>query len=175
MKKILWIIPALVLTAACSDNPAKKVKEENLQKAKEQMAKMDKFPEMKFDYTEVDFGTRKEGEVLDTVFYFTNVGEAPLVIAKVKTSCGCTVSEWPQEPVMPGERGRIAVSFDTRHKKGNQIKTVTIHSNEKQLTRTLKVKAYIEPAEDQGAASKPAQSVPAGLKLPRIRPDEPGK
>jgi len=145
MKRILIVFLITALAVSCSDDPSKKVKPENLQKAKEQMSKMDKFPEMKFEYTEVDFGKHKEGEILDTVFVFTNVGEAPLIISKVKTSCGCTASDWPRQPVQPGETGKIAVSFNTNHKTGNQVKTITIHSNEKQLTRTLKIKAQVEP------------------------------
>jgi len=151
MKKLFLLIAAVSILWSCSNDPSKKVKQENLQKAQEQLAKMDKFPEMKFDYTEVDFGTHREGEILDTVFTFTNVGDAPLIISKVKTSCGCTVSEWPKEPVQPGEKGRIAVSFDTHHKTGKQVKSITIHSNEKQLTRTLKVKAQIIPQDDKTA------------------------
>jgi hypothetical protein len=145
MRKLAVILMVLVLSYACSENPASKVKKENLEKAKQEMARMDKFPVMNFEYTEVDFGQRKEGDILDTVFVFTNTGEAPLVISKVRTSCGCTVPEWPKEPIQPGEKGRILVSFNTNHKTGNQVKTITIHSNEKQLTRTLRIKAQVAP------------------------------
>ncbi len=167
MKKLFVFILLLNLTLACSDDPASKVKKENLEKAKEQLAKMDKFPVMQFDYTEVDFGQRKEGEVLDTVFTFTNTGEAPLIISKVKSSCGCTVPEWPQKPIQPGEKGRIVVRFDTKNRKGNQVKTVTIHSNEKQLTRTLRIKAQVEGGnKTQSQTSKLSKKI----KLPKINP-----
>jgi hypothetical protein len=101
---------------------------------------------MKFDTEVIDFGTHKEGEILDTVFHFKNVGNATLIISKVRSSCGCTVPQWPHHPIKPGESGEIKVRFDTHHKKGRQIKTVTIHSNEKNLTHMLKIKAHIEPA-----------------------------
>ncbi len=154
MKKILLLFILTGVIFACSDNPSSKVKKENLEKAKEQMAKMNKFPVMHFDYTEVDFGNHNEGEILDTVFVFTNTGEAPLIISKVKSSCGCTVPEWPKEPIKPGEKGRIVVKFNTNHKTGNQVKTITIHSNEKQLTRTLKIKARVKPKKHNSEKGK---------------------
>jgi len=164
MRRIIFLVMSITAVWACSDRPASKVKPENLEKAKQRMAKMDKFPEMQFPYTEVDFGKHKEGEILDTVFVFTNVGEAPLIISKVRTSCGCTASDWPRDPVRPGEKGRIAVRFNTRHKTGKQVKTITIHSNEKQLTRVLKIKAQIEPAEPGKSApvkGKPQFNLPS--------------
>ncbi len=144
MKKFITGVLLLLFLVGCQDNPAKKVKEENLKQAQEQLQQMNKFPQMEFPYTEVDFGKHKEGEVLDTVFVFKNTGEVPLIISKVKTSCGCTATEWPKEPVMPGDSGKIAVEFNTRGKSGKQTKTITIHSNVKDLVTTLKIHAFVE-------------------------------
>ena len=101
---------------------------------------------------------------MDTVFVFKNTGEAPLIISKVKTSCGCTASDWPQEPVMPGDEGRIKVSFNTKGNPGKQTKTITIHSNVKEITTTLKVHAMVE--RDPNTKTKTSK-VPNLKKLPK--------
>ena len=141
----LILIAGLLLTACDNDNPASKIKEENLKETQQKLADMNKFPEMKFDIREVDFGTHDEGEIMDTVFRFTNTGEVPLVISNVKTSCGCTTPYWPKKPIKPGESDVIKVKFNSNHKRGNQVKTITIHANTKNLTEQIKIKAYINP------------------------------
>lgn len=76
--------------------------------------------EITFGETEHDFGRIREAD--GTVFhdfYFMNTGDAPLRIQSVLTSCGCTSSEWPREPVKPGEKARIRVSY---HPKGRNEK-----------------------------------------------------
>ncbi len=147
MKRVFLFIlfAGLLLTACNNDNPASKIKDENVKEAQQKLSEMKKFPEMKFDVKEIDFGTHDEGAILDTVFKFTNTGEVPLVISNVKTSCGCTTPYWPKKPIKPGESDVIKVKFNTNHKPGNQVKTITIHTNTKNLTEQIKIKAYINP------------------------------
>ncbi|MEP2512162.1 MAG: DUF1573 domain-containing protein, partial [Reichenbachiella sp.] len=76
-----------------------------------------------------DFGTINEGDEVEHVFEFTNTGDAPLIISSATGSCGCTVPEWPKEPIGVGEKGEIKVKFNSRKKPGIQNKTVTITSN----------------------------------------------
>ncbi len=152
MKKVLFLILLTIstLTACNNDNPASKIKDENLKEAQKKRADMNKFPVMKFETREVDFGTHNEGEILDTVFKFTNTGEVPLVITNVKTSCGCTTPYWPKKPIQPGESDVIKVKFNTNHKPGKQTKTITIHANTKNLTEQIRIKAYNIPKTKQG-------------------------
>ena len=147
MKKLVFLIllASIVLTACNNDNPASKIKDENLKKTQQKLSEMNKFPKMDFEIREVDFGTHNEGDILDTIFKFTNTGEVPLVISNVKTSCGCTTPYWPKNPIKPGETEKIKVKFNTNHKTGNQVKTITIHANTKNLTEQIKIKAYINP------------------------------
>ncbi len=56
-----------------------------------------------------DFGSINEGDVVEHTFKFKNVGDAPLIISSATASCGCTVPEWPKEPIPVGEEGEIAV------------------------------------------------------------------
>ena len=82
-----------------------------------------------FAENEFDFGTLEEGEKVEHVFKFENTSENPLTISNARGSCGCTVPEWPREPIAPGESGEIKVKFDSKGKKGKQNKTVTITAN----------------------------------------------
>ena len=63
------------------------------------------------------------------VFKFVNNGKGPLVISKANASCGCTVPEYPRDPIMPGDSGKISVQFNTTGKLGQQSKTVTVTAN----------------------------------------------
>lgn len=82
-----------------------------------------------FAENEFDFGTLEEGEKVEHVFKFENTSANPLTISNARGSCGCTVPEWPREPIAPGESGEIKVKFDSKGKKGKQSKTVTISAN----------------------------------------------
>ncbi len=87
-------------------------------------------PVMTFEETNHDFGTLHEGDVVKFVYNFTNTGKAPLVIKRIKASCGCTIpSNWKKEPIMPGEKSAFTVRFNTRNKPNKQHKTLSIYAN----------------------------------------------
>lgn len=83
----------------------------------------------KFKEHHFDFGEAAEGELVIHEYEFTNVGKVPLVIATGHSTCGCTVPEWPKEPIKPGGTGKIKVKFDTNGKAGPQAKPITIVAN----------------------------------------------
>ena len=77
-----------------------------------------------------DFGSIKEADGPVThVFEFTNTGSEPLVIINVNASCGCTRPEYPKEPVMPGKKGKIKVTFNPAGRPGEFSKEVKIRTN----------------------------------------------
>lgn len=98
--------------------------------------------DIKFDKTEHNFGSFSEDNpVVTTVFTFTNVGNAPLVIHQAVPSCGCTVSEFTQEPVQPGKTGTVKVTYSGKDKyPGHFKKSITVRSNAK----TELVRLFIE-------------------------------
>ena len=102
-----------------------------------------KFAVMEFKQLEHDFGTINADDVVETVFTFTNTGEANLVISKATGSCGCTVPEYPKEPIAPGEKADIKVSFNPKGKNGMQNKTVTLTTNTASGMEKLAIKANI--------------------------------
>ncbi|MFD2513897.1 DUF1573 domain-containing protein [Pontibacter locisalis] len=86
-------------------------------------------PVISFAETTYDFGTVKQGEVVEHTFEFTNTGKSPLIIESASASCGCTVPESPKEPIAPGETGKIKVQFDSKGKVGQQSPVVTVRAN----------------------------------------------
>ena len=148
MKKIivLSILTLGLMTGSCNENAAKKVKTENLKLAKERDTQIKVGgAKIKFDKTEHDFGVINEGDVVETVFTFTNSGKSELIITSAKASCGCTVPEWPREPIMPGEEALIKVKFNSDRKPNLQQKQITLVTNTEQGKEILKIKAQVTP------------------------------
>jgi hypothetical protein len=82
-----------------------------------------------YDSAFYDFGTVKQGVMVKRTFHFTNTGADSLVISDVKTTCGCTVPEWPKEPIPPGGKGEIKVEFNTADKSGRQLRILQVVAN----------------------------------------------
>ena len=87
--------------------------------------------QIKFDKLTHDFGTFSESNPKVTCsFTFTNVGEEPLIINQAIASCGCTVPEYTKEPVKPGEKGEIKVTYNGAGKfPGHFKKSITVRTN----------------------------------------------
>jgi hypothetical protein len=81
------------------------------------------------DSTTRDFGTISEGQKLVVEYRFKNTGEKPLIIARVQPSCGCTVAEQPEKPVLPGQEGVIKASFNSEGRIGINHKKIYVTAN----------------------------------------------
>ena len=100
-------------------------------------------PEMDFEVKEHDFGDIEQGDKVEYTFEFTNVGNQPLIIQNVLTTCGCTAPEWPRDPVKSGESASIKIKFNSAGKSGIQNKIIRIMSNAGQSPEILKIKANV--------------------------------
>lgn len=99
---------------------------------------------IKFQKYEHDFGTVKALTNNKYKFVFTNTGDVPLTIENASASCGCTVPNWPKEPIMPNKTGEIDVEFSPKENQlGVQEKTVTITANIPERQALLKIKANV--------------------------------
>ncbi len=103
------------------------------------------YPKFTFQQEEHNFGDIRDGDVVSHVFKFTNTGEAPLIISKATAACGCTVPQWPKEPIPVGGSGEIKVQFDSSNKPGMQNKVVTITANTESKVKKLLIRAQVNP------------------------------
>jgi hypothetical protein len=131
MKQLFYIlISAGVLFTACQ---SKAPKEAGEQTAANVSAASDSTKagaaEMTFEQTVHNFGQIAQGEKVEYAFKFTNTGKQDLVIQDAISSCGCTVPEWPKEPVKPGQSGYLKVVFDSHGKEGYTEKEISIKAN----------------------------------------------
>jgi len=102
----------------------------------------EKKAKIEFKQTEIDYGTVDKNADGTRVFEFTNTGDAPLIINRVKSSCGCTVPSKPTKPIMPGQSDKIVVKYNT-HRAGPFRKTVTVYSNAANNVVILKIKGKV--------------------------------
>jgi hypothetical protein len=102
-----------------------------------------KAQEFKFEKETIDYGAINKSANGERVFVFTNIGDAPIIIKNIQSSCGCTVPKKPEKPVMPGEKGEIKVSYDTK-RVGGFSKSITIFSNAKNPRKIIKIKGIIK-------------------------------
>ena len=100
-------------------------------------------PIMQFEETVHDFGNMIQGERVVYGFRFVNTGGSDLVITRVSTSCGCTVGDYPKEPIAPGKDGIIEVTFDSKNRKGFQNKSITVLANTEPNSTLLRIKTKV--------------------------------
>ena len=130
MKKILF----LALAALCGLQASAQTQKQKVNVSEAQAVattKAENYAEITFDTLRYDFGKfSKDNAVVKCSFPFTNTGTAPLIIHQAFASCGCTVPTYTKEPVKPGERGVIDVTYNGTDKfPGHFQKTVTVRSN----------------------------------------------
>ncbi|RYZ54854.1 MAG: DUF1573 domain-containing protein [Sphingobacteriales bacterium] len=103
---------------------------------------------MDFRDSVYDYGTINEGATVSHDFEFTNNGKSPLIISNASGSCGCTVADYPDEPVAPGKSSKITVQFSSKGKTGHQEKSVTLTTNSNRGTHQLFIKGEVKPASN---------------------------
>ena len=134
MKKMIYLLGIMLLMAGA---------------AKAQDAKTQSGPEIEFEKVVHDYGDVPYNGNGECEFRFTNTGTEPLLVLKPKSSCGCTIPSWPQEPILPGESEVIKVTYRT-NRPGIINKTVTVTSNaRKNSTVVLRIKGRVleQPTE----------------------------
>jgi hypothetical protein len=108
----------------------------------------DALPVISFEKDFHDFNKLISGEQVSYSFKFKNTGKTLLIISNVSTSCGCTVSSFPKQPIKPGEGATIDVSFDSEGRHGLQTKTITVFTNTQPPTTILRIQAQVVEPED---------------------------
>jgi hypothetical protein len=100
-------------------------------------------PKIEFKESEFDFKDLDEGPQAKHEFVFKNTGKEPLILTNVKASCGCTTPSWPKEPVLPGQEGKILVTYNTQGRPGPFTKSITITSNASEEAKVIYIKGKV--------------------------------
>lgn len=160
--KIWWILGLVLTLAACQSN--RTTDENALQEVSVEGDKVSDIirnpvtanepvdtvnvAKMSFEEVQYDFGRIHQGDVVEHTFKFTNTGKVPLVISDARSTCGCTVPEYPKEPIAPGESGEIFVRFNSKNKFDRQSKPVTITANTYPSETKVYIHGYIIKKEE---------------------------
>ncbi|MCP4521306.1 MAG: DUF1573 domain-containing protein [Cytophagales bacterium] len=90
-----------------------------------------------------DFGVVTEGEKPTYVFKFKNIGDEPIILSRVKPSCGCTSPSFTKDPVLPGAIGEIKVMYNSNKRIGSFNKSITISSNAEPASKVIYIKGLV--------------------------------
>lgn len=107
-------------------------------------------PVITFEEETFNFGDITQGDQVEHVFAFSNTGTEPLVLSRVLTTCGCTAPSWPREPIAPGEKGEVKVSFNSAGKMGMQNKVITVISNATNSNARISITTNVLPKKEAG-------------------------
>lgn len=101
-------------------------------------------PTIEFEETSYNFGKISEnGGKVTHVFVFKNTGTTPLILTNVRAGCGCTTPEWNRQPVAPGAKGSIKISFDPSGRPDLFTKSITVNSNATNSVVSLTIRGNV--------------------------------
>tara|TARA_B100000886_G_scaffold285735_1_gene210221 strand:- start:459 stop:905 length:447 start_codon:yes stop_codon:yes gene_type:complete len=142
LRHLLVILTVSFFFSACNQSASSKINPDN----KSTIQKESSYAEISFDKVFHDFGMVNEGEIVKTIFKFTNTSENDLYIVDALGSCGCTVPKYPKNvPIKPGQTGEIEVNFDTNGRPDLQQKMVKVSANTVNGGQLLRIQAFVEP------------------------------
>jgi hypothetical protein len=136
MKQFTLLLFIALITSACSSSNNSEGKA-NVDKATA--------PIMTFAKESHDFGQVNEGDKVVFNFFFTNTGKSALIISNATATCGCTVPEYPKQPLAPGKTGIIHVVFNSTGKSGMQNKIITLTTNTFKGNEELHLVGNVKP------------------------------
>ena len=145
--KFLTLFSTVVLLASCGDNASSRIKKENVAKLEQEAEAKNALPVMTFEKTKHNFGEMIEGDVVNTTFTFKNTGKSPLIITNARASCGCTIPDYPRQPIKVGEEGIIKVKFNSRGKHGKQNKRIILTTNTEKGREIIYILANVSKKE----------------------------
>ncbi len=137
MKRIFAIFSAVafIVLTGCSQTPqpAAAQKVENM---------------LAFENTTHDYGNIPQGGDGTYEFVFKNTGAKPVILTNVRSSCGCTIPEWPREPIASGQEARIKVRYNTQIA-GRFSKKISVYADSISTPIVLSIKGNVEAAEQK--------------------------
>ncbi|RMF70890.1 MAG: DUF1573 domain-containing protein [Planctomycetota bacterium] len=149
-------------TATAQDKPAKPSAQPPKAKQANQKQGERGTPKLQLSTAEWDFGEKWYGEPCETEITLKNVGDAPLRITKVTSSCGCTVAKpksaatWNGLVLKPGEGETMKLSYNTKKLRAKVSQTVTVQTNDP-LNPTVQI--MVKGSIKQVFSMKPAERI----------------
>ncbi len=136
-QSIIWLgLFVLTYMVSCKQNQNNQNKTQNITETGES-------PVIYFEKNVHDFGKIITGERVSYGFRFSNTGGSPLLITGIRSGCGCTVGDYPTDPIMPGYDGKIDVIFNSSGRRGFQSESVRVLSNAEETVVTLRITAEV--------------------------------
>lgn len=145
MKQLILLLVSLALVSCNSSSDEKTITTDLVNSPLTANSNAEKVltPNIEMLETSYNFGEIQQGESVTHDFILKNTGEADLIISAAKGSCGCTVPEWPKNPIAKGEDAVIKVTFNSAGKSGKQNKTVTLVTNAIPNTKVLTINGNV--------------------------------
>jgi hypothetical protein len=145
MKQLILLLVSLALVSCNSSSDEKTITTDLVNSPLTANSNAEKVltPNIEMLETSYNFGEIQQGESVTHDFILKNTGEADLIISAAKGSCGCTVPEWPKNPIAKGEEATIKVTFNSAGKSGKQNKTVTLVTNAIPNTKVLTINGNV--------------------------------
>jgi hypothetical protein len=169
IKNLMTLIAviSLVSTVSCKKEEGTatfKLDDKNMVQAQDQADQMavvpkkimkpEEYSKIEIDNVDFDFGDITQGDKVEHVYKFKNIGKDDLIIIHAQASCGCTVPEWTKTPVKRGESGEIKIIFNSEGKIGHQNKTITLRTNTELGSEILRFKVNINPKAEKNIPAK---------------------
>jgi hypothetical protein len=131
---VLAILALVIASAGCADTTEEQAK--------------DKGEEIWFEEIMHDYGEIPEKSDGTWSFTFKNLGDQAVLINRVRSTCGCTVPDWPRQPVEPGASGQVTVRYNTAQT-GTFLKSVYVYSTAANSPVKLQIKGKVLPKEQE--------------------------
>ena len=145
MKQLILLLVSLALVSCNSSSDKKTITTDLVNSPLTANSNAEKVltPNIEMLETSYNFGEIQQGESVTHDFILKNTGDADLIILAAKGSCGCTVPEWPKNPIAKGEEAAIKVTFNSAGRSGKQNKTVTLVTNAIPNTRVITINGNV--------------------------------
>lgn len=147
MKQLAFILFALMIALGFSSCRKKGELPKNVKLDTEIL--VDTTEVIVLDSAAYNFGEIMEGDKAEHTFQLINTGAKNFIISRAEGSCGCTVPEYPKDPVAPGDTASIKVTFNSAGKHDEQNKTVTVHCNVASRSLMLYMRGFVKKKEAQ--------------------------
>lgn len=142
--------PSFNSSIVANDENEKELESSLKDTKQEEQERLANFTEISMDKVLHDFGTIEADKDYNTYFEITNTGKKNLMIYDVKASCGCTVPTWNKNPISPGKKDKILVTFHPKPEQlGEMVKTITVLTNSDPGVEVLQIKSNVIPKKKQ--------------------------